>query len=249
MERGQTAANLKSGTGKPRTGLPRPDPIEKRNLANLLIILGAAAALGGLAWLAYVGSVMKGSRTNALVGGISSLVVGGAVIVLGASISDEPEQVQQFISDGAGFATPIPEAEPTPTPEIDPEEEYRQLANDLAIRAGSDLSRVIQLLRSPNSDSPIWVNDIRQTSSQFARYSVRANELVAPAGRADIQEQLVSVLADLALAGRQVNDSLDAIGFQNVFAAEEALRDALGTLTGSSPILADVVNQTADESG
>lgn len=218
-------------------------------MANLLIVLGAVAALGGLAWLGYVGSVMRGSKGNALVGGISSLVVGGAVIVLGASISDEPDQVQQFISDGSGFATPTPQPEPTPTAEIDPAEEYRRLANDLAIRAGIDLARVIQLLRSPNSDSPIWVNDIRQTSSQFARLSVRANELVAPAGRADVQEQLINVLADLALAGRQMNESLDAIGFQNVFAAEEALRDALGTLTRSSPILADVVDQTMDESG
>lgn len=218
-------------------------------MANLLIVLGAAAALGGLAWLAYVGSVMKGSKGNAFVGGISSLVVGAAVIVLGTSISDEPDQVQQFISDGSGFATPTPQPEPTPTAEIDPVEEYKRLANDLAFRAGSDLARVIQLLRSPNSDSPIWVNEIRQTSSQFARYSARADELPVPPGWVDVQEQLINVLADLALAGRLMNDSLDAIGLQNIFAAEEALRDALVTLTGSAQALADVVDQTSDRSG
>lgn len=214
-------------------------------MENLLIILGSAAALGGLAWLAYVGSVMKGRKGNALIGGISAAVVGGAVIVLGTSISDDPAPAQQFFTDSTGFPTPAPEVEPTPTVEVDPGEVYRALANDLAVRAGTDLFRVIQLIRSSNPDSPIWVNDVRQTSSQFARYSARAKELIALPGQADIQEQLIGVLEDLTVAGRLVNDSLDAIELLNVFAAQRALTEAIGTLTRSSEILTDIANSTA----
>ena len=85
-------------------------------MGNLLIILGSVAALSGLAWLGYVGSVMRGSKGNAIIGGISAAVVGSAVIVLGTSISDEPETVQQFFSDDTVFAAPTALPEPTPTP-------------------------------------------------------------------------------------------------------------------------------------
>lgn len=213
-------------------------------MGNLLIILGSVAALAGLAWLGYVGSVMRGSKGNAIIGGISAAVVGSAVIVLGTSISDEPETVQQFFSDDTVFAAPTALPEPTPTAVVDPAEAYRAVANDLARRAGIDLSRVIQLLRTSNPDSPIWANDVRQTSSQFARYSARAKELVAPPVHDDIHEQLVDVLADLALAGRLVNESLDAIGLQNVFAAQEALSEAIVTLTRSSDVLVGIVEST-----
>ena len=210
-------------------------------MANLLIILGAAAALGGLTWLAYVGSVMKGPKGNALVGGFSALVVGVGIVVLGTSIADETEQ--QFVADGSTFVTPAPQTEPTPTVEVDPDEMYRELASELASRAGSDLSRVIQLLRSSNPDSPIWANDVRQTSAQFARYSVRAGELVVPPGRTDAHEQLIGVLADLTTAGRLVIESLDAIGLQNIFAAQEALSEAIATFTLSSDVLADFIDR------
>ena len=213
----------------------------------LLIFLGAAAALGGLAWLGYVGSVMKGSKVNALIGGISSVVVGGAIVVLGASISDDASQTQQFVSDGSRFATATPEVEPTATATVEPGELYRQEVNDLAARAGVDLARTVQFLGTPNADSVIWVNEVRQTASGFARYAARAEDLVAPDNQAELQQQLVDVLADLAVAGRQINDSLDAIKFENVFVAQEAITEALATLSESSEILADIGDRTEPE--
>lgn len=214
-------------------------------MANLLIILGAAAALAGLSWLAYVGSIMKGSRGNAIVGGISAAVVGGAVIVLGTSISDGSNQGQEFIPNGAVFNTPTPQADPTPTVEVDPGEAYRAVANDLAARAGVDLSRVIQLLSKSNPDSPIWINDVRQTSTQFARYSARAQELIAPPGHVDIQEKLTGVLADLAIAGRLVIESLDANALRNIPAAQAALTESIEILTRSSDVITEIVDSTA----
>jgi hypothetical protein len=216
-------------------------------LENLLIILGSAAALGGLTWLGYVGSVMRGSKGNALVGGISSVVVGLAVIVLGISISDDSGPLQQFASDPLAFATATADPEITPTPELSPEEFYKQEVNGLALQAGSDLGRVILLLTSPNVDNVIWVSDIRQTSSALARYSVRADGLVVPEGQEELQGTLTNVLDDLARAGRLVINSLDAVEFQNVFVAQQDILEARDTLLESSPIIADIVTQTVDE--
>jgi hypothetical protein len=216
-------------------------------LENLLIILGSAAALGGLTWLGYVGSVMRGSKGNALVGGISSVVVGLAVIVLGISISDDSGPLQQFASDPLAFATATADPEIAPTPELSPEEFYKQEVNGLALQAGSDLGRVILLLTSPNVDNVIWVSDIRQTSSALARYSVRADGLVVPEGQEELQGTLTNVLDDLARAGRLVINSLDAVEFQNVFVAQQDILEARDTLLESSPIIADIVTQTVDE--
>ena len=216
-------------------------------MENLLIVLGAAAALGGFAWLGYVGSVMKGPKGNALVGGVSSLVVGAAVIFLGASISDDSGQSNQIFPSGSGFATATPGIEPTATPELAPEELYRQEANDLAARAGNDLARVILLLSTPDAANAIWVNDVRQTGSQFARYVVRARDLAPTEEQAEVQELLMAVLSDLSTAGRQVNNSLDAIGFQNVTAAQDAINEALRILRDSSPVLVEIVTRTAPE--
>jgi hypothetical protein len=216
-------------------------------LENLLIILGSAAALGGLTWLGYVGSVMRDSKGNALVGGISSVVVGLAVIVLGISISDDSGPLQQFASDPLAFATATADPEITPTPELSPEEFYKQAVNGLALQAGSDLGRVILLLTSPNVDNVIWVSDIRQTSSALARYSVRADGLVVPEGQEELQGTLTNVLDDLARAGRLVINSLDAVEFQNVFVAQQDILEARDTLLESSPIIADIVTQTVDE--
>jgi hypothetical protein len=216
-------------------------------LENLLIILGSAAALGGLTWLGYVGSVMRGSKGNALVGGISSVVVGLAVIVLGISISDDSGPLQQFASDPLAFATATADPEITPTPELSPEEFYKQAVNGLALQAGSDLGRVILLLTSPSVDNVIWVSDIRQTSSALARYSVRADGLVVPEGQEELQGTLTNVLDDLARAGRLVINSLDAVEFQNVFVAQQDILEARDTLLESSPIIADIVTQTVDE--
>ncbi|MDP6823499.1 MAG: hypothetical protein QF554_09430 [Dehalococcoidia bacterium] len=214
---------------------------------NLLIFLGAAAALGGLAWLGYVGAVMKGSKANALIGGISSVVVGGAIVVLGASITDDPGQTQQYVPDGSRFATATPAADPTAAAVIDPGELYRQEVNELTARAVGDLARTVQFLGTPNADSVIWVNEVRQTASQFARYAARAEDLVVPDDQAELQQQLVDVLGDLAVAGRQINDSLDAIKFQNVFVAQEAITEALATLSESSEVLADIGERTEPE--
>ncbi len=216
-------------------------------MENLLIILGSAAALGGLTWLGYVGSVMRGSKGNALVGGISSVVVGLAVIVLGISISDDSGPLQQFASDPLAFATATADPEIAPTPELSPEEFYKQEVNGLALQAGSDLGRVILLLTSPNVDNVIWVSDIRQTSSALARYSVRADGLVVPEGQEELQGTLTNVLDDLARAGRLVINSLDAVEFQNVFVAQQDILEARDTLLESSPIIADIVTQTVDE--
>jgi hypothetical protein len=216
-------------------------------LENLLIILGSATALGGLTWLGYVGSVMRGSKGNALVGGISSVVVGLAVIVLGISISDDSGPLQQFASDPLAFATAPAGPEITPTPELSPEEFYKQEVNGLALQAGSDLGRVILLLTSPDVDNVIWVSDIRQTSSALARYSVRADGLVVPEGQEELQGTLTNVLDDLARAGRLVINSLDAVEFQNVFVAQQDILEARDTLLESSPIIADIVTQTVDE--
>ncbi len=216
-------------------------------MENLLIILGSATALGGLTWLGYVGSVMRGSKGNALVGGISSVVVGLAVIVLGISISDDSGPLQQFASDPLAFATATADPEIAPTPELSPEEFYKQEVNGLALQAGSDLGRVILLLTSPNVDNVIWVSDIRQTSSALARYSVRADGLVVPEGQEELQGTLTNVLDDLARAGGLVINSLDAVEFQNVFVAQQDILEARDTLLESSPIIADIVTQTVDE--
>jgi hypothetical protein len=216
-------------------------------LENLLIALGAAAALGGLTWLGFVGSVMKGPKGNALVGGISSVVVGIAIIFLGISITDDDGSVQQFATDPLAFATATAGPEVTPTPELSPEEFYKQEVNGIALQAGSDLGRVILLLSSPNAENVIWVNDIRQTSAAFARYSARARDLVAPEGQEELQETLTTVLADLARAGRLVINSLDAVEFQNVGVAQQDILEARETLSVASPIIVDIVSLTADE--
>jgi hypothetical protein len=218
-------------------------------LENLLIVLGSAAALGGLAWLGFVGSVMRGSKGNALVGGISSVVIGIAIIFLGISISesDGSVPVQQFASDPLAFATATAEPEGTPTPEISPEELYKQGVNGIALQVSSDLGRVIRLLNSPNVENIIWVNDIRQTSAALARYSARADDLAIPAGQEELQETLTNVLNDLARAGRLVINSLDAVGFQNVSVAQQDVLEARDILSVASPIIVDIVSQTADE--
>ncbi len=102
------------------------------------------------------------------------------------------------------------------------------------------------MLSSPNVDNVIWVNDIRQTSAAFARYSARADDLVVPEGQEELQETLSNVLDDLARAGRLVINSLDAVGFQNVSVAQQDIIEARDTLTSSSPIIADIVVQTAE---
>ena len=216
-------------------------------MENLLIVLGSAAALGGLTWLGFVGSVMRGPKGNALAGGISSVVVGIAIIFLGISISDGSEPVQQFASDPLAFATATAEPEGTPTPEISPEEFYKQEVNGIALQAASDLGRVILLLSSPNVDNMIWVNDIRQTSAAFARYSARADDLVIPEGQEELQETLANVLDDLERAGRLVINSLDAVVFQNVSVAQQDILEARDTMSVASPIIVDIVSQTADE--
>ncbi|MBT3942637.1 MAG: hypothetical protein HOC77_14090 [Chloroflexi bacterium] len=215
-------------------------------METLLIVLGAAAALSGLAWLGYVGSVMTGSKGNALIGGLSSVVVGVAVVVLGTSVSDDGDSFQEVPSDGSGFATATPEVELTATPVVAPEELYRQEANELATRAGSDLARIIELMRSPNSESPIWVSDLRQTSEGFARYAARARDLIPTEGQTEIQEKLVNVMEDLKTAGQQVNDSFDALGLQNVAAAQDAIVEALATLRSASDVIVDIRIQTAE---
>ena|GEM_PF-3535679 len=215
-------------------------------MENMLIILGSAAALGGLTWLGYVASVMRGPKGNALVGGISSVVVGAAVIVLGMSITDDSGPIQQFVSDPLAFATATAGPEITPTPELSPEKVYKQEVNGLAVQAGSDLGRVMLLLSSPNVENVIWVNDIRQTSAAFARYSARANGLVAPEGQEELQETLTNVLDDLARAGRLVINSLDAFEFQNVLVAQQDILEAQVALGESFPIIADIVAQTAE---
>jgi len=216
-------------------------------LENLLIVLGAAAALGGLTWLGFVGSVMKGPKGNALVGGISSVVVGIAIVFLGVSITDDSEAVQQFAPDPFAFATATAGPEVTPTPELSPEEFYRQEVNGIALQAGSDLGRVILLLSSPNVENVIWVNDIRQTSAAFARYSARARDLVIPEGQEELQETLTTVLEDLARAGRLVINSLDAVAFQNVGVAQQDILEARNTLSVASPIIVDIVSLTTDQ--
>lgn len=216
-------------------------------MGNLLIVLGSAAALGGLTWLGFVGSVMRGPKGNALAGGISSVVVGIAIIFLGISISDGSEPVQQFAPDPLAFATATAEPEGTPTPEISPEEFYKQEVNGIALQAASDLGRVILLLSSPNVDNMIWVNDIRQTSAAFARYSARADDLVIPEGQEELQETLANVLDDLARAGTLVINSLDAVVFQNVSVAQQDILEARDTMSVASPIIVDIVSQTADE--
>jgi len=213
-------------------------------LENLLIILGSAAALGGLTWLGFVGSVMRGPKGNALVGGISSVVVGAAIIFLGISLTDDDETVQQFASDPLAFATATAGPEATPTPGLSPEEFYKQEVNGIALQAGSDLGRVILLLSSPNVKNVIWVNDIRQTSAAFARYSARADDLVSPEGQEELQETLTSVMDDLARAGRLVINSLDAVGFQNVGVAQEDIFEARNILSVASPIIVEIVSQT-----
>ncbi len=216
-------------------------------MENLLIVLGAAAALGGLTWLGFVGSVMKGPKGNALVGGISSVVVGIAIVFLGVSITDDSEAVQQFAPDPFAFATATAGPEVTPTPELSPEEFYRQEVNGIALQAGSDLGRVILLLSSPNVENVIWVNDIRQTSAAFARYSARARDLVIPEGQEELQETLTTVLEDLARAGRLVINSLDAVEFQNVGVAQQDILEARNTLSVASPIIVDIVSLTTDQ--
>ncbi len=216
-------------------------------MENLLIVLGAAAALGGLTWLGFVGSVMKGPKGNALVGGISSVVVGIAIVFLGVSITDDSEAVQQFAPDPFAFATATAGPEVTPTPELSPEEFYRQEVNGIALQAGSDLGRVILLLSSPNVENVIWVNDIRQTSAAFARYSARARDLVIPEGQEELQETLTTVLEDLARAGRLVINSLDAVAFQNVGVAQQDILEARNTLSVASPIIVDIVSLTTDQ--
>ncbi|MFP6679218.1 MAG: hypothetical protein VB824_03555 [Dehalococcoidia bacterium] len=213
-------------------------------METLMIALGAVAALGGLAWLAYVVSVTTGPKGNALIGGSSSVLVGVAMVLLGTSLSDAPDTFQEVAFDGSGFATATPEVQSTATPVVAPEEIYRQQANELATRAGSDLARVIQLMRTPNSESPIWVSDIRQTSEGFARYASRAEELVPTKSQMELHATLLSVTENLKTAGRQVNDSLDAIVFQNVTAAQDAIVEALATLRESSDIIVGIVDQT-----
>jgi hypothetical protein len=216
-------------------------------LENLLIVLGSAAALGGLTWLGFVGSVMRGPRGNALVGGISSVVIGIAIIFLGISISDDSEPVQHFASDPLAFATATAEPEGTPTPEISPEEFYKQEVNGIALQVSSDLGRVIRLLSSPNVGNMIWVNDIRQTSAALARYSASADDLAIPEGEEELQETLTNVLNDLARAGRLVINSLDAVGFDNVSVAQQDILEARDALSLAAPIIVDIVSQTADE--
>ncbi len=216
-------------------------------MENLLIVLGSAAALGGLTWLGFVGSVMRGPRGNALVGGISSVVIGIAIIFLGISISDDSEPVQQFASDPLAFATATAEPEGTPTPEISPEEFYKQEVNGIALQVSSDLGRVIRLLSSPNVENMIWVNDIRQTSAALARYSASADDLAIPEGEEELQETLTNVLNDLARAGRLVINSLDAVGFDNVSVAQQDILEARDALSLAAPIIVDIVSQTADE--
>ena len=212
-----------------------------------MIVLGSAAALGGLAWLGFVGSVMRGPKGNALVGGVSSVVIGSAVIFLGISISNDSEPIQQFASDSLAFATATVEPEGTPTPEISAEAFYKQEVNRIALQVSNDLGRVIRLLSSPNVENMIWVNDIRQTSAALARYSARADDLAIPEGQEELQETLTNVLNDLARAGRLVINSLDAVGFQNVSVAQQDILDARDTLSVASPIIVDIVSQTADE--
>ena len=65
--------------------------------------------------------------------------------------------------------------------------------------------------------------------------------------QAEVQELLMAVLSDLSTAGRQVNNSLDAIGFQNVTAAQDAINEALSILRDSSPVLVEIVTRTAPE--
>ena len=212
-----------------------------------MIVLGSAAALGGLAWLGFVGSVMRGPKGNALVGGISSVVIGIAIIFLGISISNDSEPVQQFASDPLAFATATVEPEGTPTPEISPEAFYKQEVNAIALQVSNDLGRVIRLLNSPNVDNLIWVNDIRQTSAALARYSARADDLAIPEGQEELHETLINVLNDLAKAGRLVINSLDAVGFQNVSVAQQDVLEARDILSVASPVIVDIVSQTEDE--
>ncbi len=216
-------------------------------MENLLIALGAAAMLGGLAWLGYVGSVMKGSRGNALVGGISSVVVGLAIIVLSSSGRGDEDPLQQLVPDGSGFATATPEIDATATPLPDPKELYREGASTLAASAGRDLARVIQLLGTPATGDAIWENDVRQTASQFIRLPVRANDLVPTEEQLGTHDLLVKVLTGLAGAGRQINDSLDAIKFENDTFAKRSLGEALVTLRDSSDAIVEIISQTAED--
>ena len=145
------------------------------------------------------------------------------------------------------FATATVKPEGTPTPEISAEAFYKQEVNRIALQVSNDLGRVIRLLSSPNVENMIWVNDIRQTSAALARYSARADDLAIPEGQEELQETLTNVLNDLARAGRLVINSLDAVGFQNVSVAQQDILDARDTLSVASPIIVDIVSQTADE--
>ena len=216
-------------------------------MGNLLIALGAAAMLGGLAWLGYVGSVMKGSRGNALVGGISSVVVGLAVVVLASSVTGDDDPLQQLVPDGSGFATATPEVLPTATPLPEPKDLYRLEASTLAASAGRDLARVIQLLSAPATEDAIWENDVRQTASQFIRLPLRLDNLAPTEEQLGTHDLLVSVLADLSGAGRKINDSLDAMKFDNDTFAIRSLGEALVTLRDSSDVIVEIISQTVED--
>ena len=55
------------------------------------------------------------------------------------------------------------------------------------------------------------------------------------------------MLNDLAKDGLLVINSLDAVGFQNVSVAQQDVLEARDILSVASPIIVDIVSQTADE--
>ena len=75
----------------------------------------------------------------------------------------------------------------------------------------------------------------------------RADDLVIPEGQEELQETLTNVLDDLARAGRLVINSLDAVGFQNIGVAQQDILEARDTLSIASPIIVEIVSQTAVE--
>jgi hypothetical protein len=209
------------------------------SIRTLVTVLGAIAALGGLASVGYVQAIHRGTRGRALAIGAAVAVVGAGAFLAGALVGgDSSDALPGLATRARSTATPRPE--PSPTATLEPVEAFRSSIRDIGSRADEAGTTLFQLLRTSSSDSPIWEAQVRQTVGEFARLRARAGALSPPEGWEDIQGDLLAVLDSLVQAGQGIRESFDAFQAGNEAIAAELIDGAVEDLAAAVPLLQTV---------
>lgn len=218
------------------------------SIRTLVTVLGAIAALGGLAWVGYVQAIHRGTRGRALAIGAAVAVVGAGAFLAGALTGDDSGDALPGLATRAR-STATPRPVPSPTATLEPGVVFRSGIRDVGSRASDAATTLFQLLQTSSTDSPIWEAQVRQTIGEFARLRARTGTLSPLEGWGEVYADLLAVLDSLVQAGQGIVGSFDAYQAGNSYIAADLMDSAVEDLAAAVSLLQTVGETLESQAG